>query len=295
MFKRTGYKMMLLCAVMLSTAMSSCINESDAGCVQYAAKPYLVGGDGTAHSDAAVKSITAYLFSEGKFSHEIKAESDGRFLVSFDGTKSTSLVMIGYPGNDSLNVNTPKEGEDISEVSAAVLKTRGNLSPEGFYYGCFNYAPSTLDTVSKEINVAMHPERAMMQVVMENLYSRYGNGGNYRIELSGLRREVAFDGTIGGDSITYTPKTSFDAKNNLCSEVVNTLPTKKGERVAVTLYKDGILMWQISEDNQGKALTLSGGDNKIVVIDALRMTLVTFSGSNISDWNSTSGGSTTAK
>jgi len=203
--------------------------------------------------------------------------------------------MLGYPDNDSLSVNTPKEGEDINEVSSSLLSINGNRSPEGFYYGCFNYASSTLDTVSKEINIAMHPERATVRVVIENLYSRYGNGGNYSIELSGLRREVSFDGTIGGDSITYIPKTSFDAKNNLCSDVLNTLPTNKGERVAVTLYKDGILVWQISEDNQGKDLTLSGGDNKIVVIDALRMTLVTFNGSNISDWNSTSGGSTTAK
>lgn len=296
MFKRTDYKIMLLFDVMLSvTVMSSCINESDGGCVQYAAKPYLVGSDGSEHSDTAVKSITAYLFSGGKFSHEIKAESDGRFLVSFDGTNTTTLVMFGYPGNDSLNVNTPKEGDDISEVSAAVLKTRGNLSPEGFYYGCFNYVPSTLDTISKEVNIAMHPERATMQVVIENLHSRYGNGGNYSIELNGLRSEIEFDGTIDGDSITYTPKTSFDAKDNLCSDIVNTLPTKKGERVDVALYRDGIFMWQISEDNQGKDLTLSGGDNKIVVIDALRMTLVTFNGSNINDWNSTSGGSATAK
>ena len=292
MFKRTGYKMMLLCAVMLSTAMTSCINESDAGCVQYAAKPYLVGGDGTVHSDAAVKSITAYLFSEGKFSHEIKSESDGRFLVSFDGTKTTTLVMLGYPDNDSLSVNTPKEGEDINEVSSSLLSINGNRSPEGFYYGCFNYAPSTLDTVSKEINIAMHPERATVRVVIENLYSRYGNGGNYSIELSGLRREVSFDGTIGGDSITYTPKTSFDAKNDLCSDVVNTLPTKNDESVTVKLYRNGMLLWNISEDSQDNSITLSGGDNKTVVIDVMRMTVALFSGSGINDWNNIPGSTT---
>jgi hypothetical protein len=290
MFRRTGYKMMLLCAVTLSTAtMSSCINESDAGCVQYAAKPYLVGSDGTVHSDAAVKSIMAYLFSDGKFDHTLSAESDGRFLVSFDGTKTTTLVMFGYPDNDSLSVNVPKEGEDIENVSSSVLKTRGNLSPAGFYCGRYDYTPTKSDTLNKEVSVKMQSERATVKVVVENLISKYGSGGSYTIELSGLRSTVGFDGAIGGDSITYTPQTAFDSKSNLCSEAVNTLPTKKDESVTVNLYRNGMLLWKVSEDSQNNSITLSGGDNKTVVIDVMRMTVALFSGSGIDDWNNIPG------
>lgn len=286
---------MLLCAVVLSAAvMLSCINESDAGCVQYAAKPILVGSNGTAHSDKAVKSITAYLFSNGKFDHTLNAESDGRFLVSFNGTKTTTLVMFGYPDNDSLSVNVPKEGEDIENVSSSVLKTKGNLSPAGFYCGVYNYTPSKSDTLKKEISVKLQSERATVKVVVENLTSKYGSGGSYSVELCGLRSSVCFDGTIGGDSIIYTPQTAFDANNNLCSEAVNTLPTKKDESVTVNLYKNGMLLWKISDDSQGNSITLSGGDNKAVVIDVMRMTVALFSGSTINNWSNVSG-STTAK
>jgi len=131
-------------------------------------------------------------------------------------------------------------------------------------------------------------------VVVENLISKYGSGGSYGIELSGLRSSVGFDGTIGGDSITYNPQTTFDTNNNLCSETVNTLPTKKDESVTVNLYRDGMLLWKISDDCQGNSITLSGGDNKAVVIDVMRMTAALFSGSAINNWNNISG-STTAQ
>jgi hypothetical protein len=279
---------------MLSTAMSSCINESDAGCVQYAAKPYLVGSDGTVNSDTAVKSITAYLFSEGKFSHEIKAESDSRFLVSFDGTKNTSLVMIGYPGNDSLSVNTPKEGDDISEVSSAVLKTRGNLSPEGFYYGRYDYTPKPDDPVEKVVNVSLQAERATVKVVVENLKKIYGANGNYRIELSGLRSAVSFGGESTGDSVSYRLKSSFDdGKDNLCSETVSTLPTKEGESVTVSVYDADRIVMRLSNDVEGKAIKLLCGEGKTIILNV--ETSTAFTGSTINGWEEEPGHGLTAE
>lgn len=292
MFERTGYIMILLFDVMLSaTTMSSCINESDAGCVQYAARPGLIDSDGNEHSDTAVKSIKAYLFSEGKFDHEVKAESDGRFLVSFDGTKNTSLVMLGYPDNDSLSIKIPKEGEDIGNTSSLLLSSVGNLSPEGFYYGRLDYTISESNTIGKEVIVSMYAQRATIQIVVENLTAMYGSGGNYSIKLSGLRNAVDFDGTICGDSVTYSPKVTLDTNGNLCSEELNTLPTKKGEKLTVAIYRDGILECLSSRDNNGDFITLSGGDNKTVVIDVKQNAI--FTGSTIDGWQYSSAGSTT--
>jgi hypothetical protein len=294
MIKRTGYATTVLCAACLCvTALTSCINESDAGCVQYSAKPCLEYNDGVEHSDPAVKSVKAYLFSDGKFDHSVEAGSDGRFPVSFDGSKSTTLVMLGYPDNDSLSVNMPKEGESISEVSLSLLLSKGNLSPEGFYYGRFDYAPSTSDTLNKEISVALYSKRATVKVVVENLENKYGSGGNYSIELSGFRSKVSFDGTIGGDSVTYSPKVAFDNSNNLCSDAVNTLPTKKGEDVTVTILRDDVIIWQFSDDSQGNAITLLGGDNKVVVVDVTHKEAMVFDGSSINEWQNEYGGSYT--
>ena len=287
--------MMFLCVVMLSaTAMTSCINESDAGCIQYAAKPRLVGSDGTERNDAAVKSITAYLFSEGKFSHEIKAESDGRFLVSFDGTKSTSLVMLGYPDNDSLSVNTPKEGEDINEVSSSLLPISGNRSPDGFYYGRYDYAPSKADPAEKTVNVSLQAERSTVNVVVENLKKIYGANGNYRIVLSGLRSAVSFDGEATGDSVSYELKSSFDGgKDNLCSETVSTLPTKEGEGVTVSVYYGDRIVMSLSDDTEDKTITLSCGEGKTIIINA--ETSTAFTGSTINGWEEEPGNGSTAE
>jgi len=258
---------MLSMALLPVTSLASCIYDGEAGCMQYAIKPCLANNQGVQLSDTTVKSISAYLFTEGTFERAVTAESDGRFIVSFNKSHDSSLVLFGYPAGDSLSVNIPKEGGSIEGVAVTLLSSTGNSSPRGLYYGCFNYTPSSSVSAGKEISVSMCTERATVHVVVENLTAMYGSGGDYNIELRGLRNELEFNDTISGDSITYTPEASFDNKENLCSNAVNTLPTKTGDSLQVTIYRNDKLIWQSAKDGDGNYVTLSGGDDKALLVD----------------------------
>jgi len=268
MTERISYMFKVLSLVLSITGLTSCIYDNEASCMQYAVKPFLADNKGVQRSDTAVKSIRAYLFTRGKFEREITTESSGRFIVSFNKRLKSSLALLGYPSGDSLSVRVPEEGESMDDAAATLLSSTGNSSPEGLYYGCFNYTPSSsVVPSSEEISVPMCTKRATVHVVVENLTEMYGSGGDYIIELRGQRNEVAFNDTIMGDSITYTPKASFDNKDNLCSDAVYTFPTKNGERIQVTIYRDDKLIWQSSKDSGGNGVSLSDGDDKALLVN----------------------------
>jgi len=282
MFKRTGNIFKMLSIALLSvTWLTSCIYETDSNCMLYTIKPCLEDNSGAQRNDTAVKRIVAYLFTRSKFEREVEAQSNGDFIVSFDKNVNTALLLWGYPSTDSLMVNIPKVDESINDVSLSLLSSMGNTVPDGLYYGRYDYKPSAQKPAGNEISVAMHTERAAVHVVVENLTEMYGSGGSYGIEISGFRNFVAFNDTIGGDSVTYNPKASFDTKNNLCSDAVYTLPTKIGEGVTVTIYRNDKLIWQSAKDSDGNAATLASGDNKALVVDVEKRGV----GFQIMSWN----------
>jgi hypothetical protein len=265
------YKLRYSAIVVLTTALlSSCIYDGDAGCMQYIIKPVIESKGGVQQNDTTVKIIKAYLFRDGKYEREVEPESNGSFIVDFTKGQNSSLSLFGYPSADSLNEITPKTDDAIASSAVTLSALTGNTAPRGLYYGRFDYTQSTPAAKGKEISVAMLRERASVHVVVENLTEMYSSGGDYRIELSGLRNAASYDGTIGGDSVTYVPDAAVDNKNNLCSKAECTLPTKQGEGVTVTIYRNNSLIWQSSKDAQGNEATLLSGDDKALIVDIER-------------------------
>ncbi len=268
---RIDYKLRYSAIVVFTTVLlSSCIYDGDTGCMQYIIKPVLESKGGVQQNDTTMKIIKAYLFRDSKYEREVKPESNGSFIVDFTKGQNSSLSLFGYPSADSLNEIIPKTGDAIASSAVTLSALTGNTAPRGFYYGRFDYTQSTPAATGKEISVAMLRERASVHVVVENLTEMYGSGGDYRIELSGLRNAASYDGTTGGDSVTYVPDAAVDNKDNLCSKAECTLPTKQGEGVTVTIYRDGSLIWQSSKDAQGNEATLLSGDNKALIVDIER-------------------------
>jgi hypothetical protein len=260
----------LLLSLLLIT---SCIDESHDMCMQYAVTAHLVDKNGKTLPDSTVDSVKAYLFIDDKFDHAVTPESDGYYLVSFDKSSTMNLVLIGLPEKDSLNISTPSRSDDIGSISVSALESssKGAASgdyvlPSRLYYGRFDYLPDSTSTGSGSAVVTMTNKPVTLHVVVEELLDIYGEG-SYSVVLSGLHDAVAFDGSVTGDSITCTPEMSFDSKENLCSGAFHTFPTKSGESVTVSIYKGGLLMWQSSEDYLGNSITLSGGDDKCIIVD----------------------------
>lgn len=267
---RTLYYFMLS-----SLFISSCIDENHEGCVQYAVTARLVDSKGNTLPGSTIDSMKAYLFINDKFDHQVTPESDGRYLISFDGEKKTALVAFGLPGSDSLSVRTPEVGDDINTLSAGISsnssKAKDTLNviiPSELYYGRFDYVPNSTDiNNNNSLVMKMTNIEVTLHVVVKQLHQFYDDGSDYSVVLSDLRSGITFGGSVAGNSITCMPKMSFDANGNLCSDAFHTFPTKSGESVTVSVYKSKSLIWQSSEDDEGKDITLSAGEDKCIVID----------------------------
>ena len=260
MRKKIGILLYQWCVVAMSAlfVLTSCVNEDDSACVQYVITTKTVDGDGKTLPDSVAGRLHAYLFLDGKFDHTVTAEADGRFLLSFDGSRKASLIIVGSK-NGKENIAPPKDGENIDSVMVQTL------FPEDIYYGQFDYTSQNRDSVSN-VEVKLVNMRATLRVAVRELHEYYGDG-NYSVKLSGLRNSLSYNGAVTGDSVTYAPKSSFISDQVLLTDSVNTLPTATNEAVTVGIYKDGEPIWQSSKDSAGNAVKLNPGDNKVVTID----------------------------
>ena len=134
--------MTLFTSLLLMCFATSCVNEDNSNCVQYAITTQLVDKAGTVLPDSTVGKVNAYLFLNNKYDHIVTAESDGKYLISFDGNTKATLVAFGNMNTDSVNIHTPNEGDDISTISVGLLATRSSASylssPTYLYYGRFD-------------------------------------------------------------------------------------------------------------------------------------------------------------
>jgi len=263
----------LFTSLLLMWLTTSCVNEDNSNCVQYAITTQLVDKAGTVLPDSTVGKVNAYLFLNNKYDHIVTAESDGKYLISFDGNTKATLVAFGNMNSDSVNIHTPNEGDDISTISVGLLATRSNASyfssPTYLYYGRFDYTSTTSGSTTTAL-LPMYNQHARVHVVAKHLESQFGSG-NYQTVLQGFRNAITFDGTVTGDSVTYSPSGALDNNDVYTSEAVNTLPTKTDESVTVSIYKDGTLLWQTSTDADGNKVTLAAGDDKAFVIDVQKL------------------------
>ena len=265
--------MTLFTSLLLMCFATSCVNEDNSNCVQYAITTQLVDKAGTVLPDSTVGKVNAYLFLNNKYDHIVTAESDGKYLISFDGNTKATLVAFGNMNTDSVNIHTPNEGDDISTISVGLLATRSSASyfssPTYLYYGRFDYTSTTSGSTTTAL-LPMYNQHARVHVVAKHLQSQFGSG-NYQTVLQGFRDAITFDGTITGDSVTYSPSGALDNNDVYTSEAVNTLPTKTDESVMVSIYKDGTLLWQTSTDADGNKVTLAAEDDKAFVIDVQKL------------------------
>jgi len=262
----------LFTSLLLMWLTTSCVNEDNSNCVQYAITTQLVDKSGTVLPDSTVGNVKAYLFLNNKYDHIVTAESDRKYLISFDGNTKATLVAFGNMNTDSVNIHTPNEGDDISTISVGLLATRSASyfsSPTYLYYGRFDYTSTTSGSTTTAL-LPMYNQHARVHVVAKHLQSQFGSG-NYQTVLQGFRDAITFDGTITGDSVTYSPSGALDNNDVYTSEAVNTLPTKTDEYVTVSIYKDGTLLWQTSTDADGNKVTLAAEDDKAFVIDVQKL------------------------
>jgi hypothetical protein len=274
--KRGRFTSLLFPFMLTALGLYSCVNEDMSNCVQYAVVTQLVNKSGDVLPDSMVGTVKAYLFLNNKFDHVVTAESNSKYLISFDSNLPATLVTFGNMNPDSINIHAPETGEDISQISIGLLgsntrATSGSfVSPTHLFYGRFDYTSVDKSSTTTTVTLPMYNQHSRVHVVSKHLLAQFG-AGNYEIVLQGFRDAITFAGVVTGDSVIYSPSGSFSDNDVYTTEAVNTLPTKTDEYVTVQIYKDGTLLWQTSTDADGNKVTLAAEDDKAFVIDVQKL------------------------
>lgn len=287
---------------LLLLTLSGCIDDNGSSCVQYNVGVRLTDKSGAVLPDSVAGSIKAYMFLDSKYSHEISAEPDGHYYLSFDNSRAMQLVAIGTGTGDSVSLIPPISGEDIGSVCARLKSsiygaaknnaakgrstTVTEVTPVNYIcYGSFSYEPSSTAKDSIMATLTMTNKNVRIHIVIRHLLTQMG-AGRYTVRLDGFRNALAFDGTVKGDSVSYEPVGRFDSDGSYITDIINALPTLPGETVTFTLYKDGSKIFSSNQDANGNAITLSPEDDKAIVADVGRMGITL----NVMPWSEVNNG-----
>ena len=273
----------------LLSLFASCINDDYSNCVQYSLTVSQTDSVGNALAAEVKGNMMAYLFIDGKFDRIVTSDPDGSYKISYDGRLgNASLIAIGTSEKDSAQVFTPAVGTDMNSMSVSVKRdsvTGEYLLPSSLYYGTYDISSQAAGNAAVYGNIVMKNKPARLHVVIRQLKQYFGDR-DYRVELSGFRNKMTFSGNITGDSIAYTPLSSFDSSDQLVTKPINTFPTQDGEHVTVSVYGDtpvnGVksrasaktFIWDTNRDSDGKLVTLNSGDDKVIIVDCSSRKLV---------------------
>ncbi|WP_237072221.1 FimB/Mfa2 family fimbrial subunit [Prevotella herbatica] len=273
----------------LLSLLASCINDDYSNCVQYSLIVSQTDSVGNALGEAVKGNMMAYLFIDGKFDRIVTSDPDGSYKISYDGRLgNASLVAIGSSNKDSAQVFTPAVGTDMNSMSVSVKRdsvTGEYLLPSSLYYGTYDISSQAAGSGAVYGNIVMKNKPARLHVVIRQLKQYFGDR-DYRVELSGFRSKMTYSGKITGDSIVYSPSSSFEGSDQLVTNPINTFPTQDGEYLTVSVYGDTpesagksraldkTFIWDTNRDIDGKLVTLNSGDDKVIIVDCSSRKLV---------------------
>ncbi|BCS84366.1 FimB/Mfa2 family fimbrial subunit [Prevotella herbatica] len=268
---------------MLPPLVSSCINDDESLRVQYNVGVRLATRSGEVLPDSVAGSVHAYMFIDGRYSHEVSREPDGRYYLCFDNRQTMRLVAVGLGSGDSVQLVPPVLGDSLSSVCARLRNSGASRSVSGsagtitevtpmsyICYGDFSYSPGDALRDSSFATLTMENKNVRIHIVIRNLLSQMGEG-NYTVKIEGFRSALAFDGSIKGDSVVYEPHGGFDSNGVFSTDIINALPTANGEKVTFTLYKNDNPIFKRTTDSSGDPITLSPEDDKAIVVDVGKM------------------------
>ena len=273
----------------LLSLLASCINDDYSGCVQYSLTVSQTDSVGNALTAEVKGNMMAYLFIDGKFDRIVTSDPDGSYKISYDGKLgNASLVAIGTSQKDSANMFTPAVGTDMNSMSVSVKRdsiTGEYLLPSSLYYGTYDISSQAAGSEAVYGNIVMKNKPARLHVVIRQLKQYFGDR-DYRVELSGFRSKMTYSGKITGDSIVYSPSSSFEGADQLVTKPINTFPTQDGEYLTVSVYGNASatggksrasaksLIWDTNRDIDGNLVKLNSGDDKVVIVDCSSRDLV---------------------
>ena len=256
---------MTLWAVLLLMASCSIYDEYP-NRRQYDVTLQLADSSGNVLPDSVALVSEIYAFVNGVYQGKFKKEADGKVHVAFNDNDTVTFVAVAGKDTSQYVRNEPKIGTPIQDTWLR-LHTNGagvNHQPTAIYYGSISEVPPVVDTNPQQV-ITLRDIRSKVGVKIHGLREHFGDG-NYRVVIEGLHSGICYDGTGGGDPISYEMSGAFDSSDDWNANPAIVLPAK-GDSVRVKIYsQDGALIFDGDKDENGKPLTIKSSDNSVIVI-----------------------------
>lgn len=225
---------------------------------------------GLVPSDSASDVVYLYYFVNGSYKGMIPRESNGRFRLLGDEGDSITYVAVAGRRPDQYDLNTPVPGESIHDVWLQLRTQRAEVSqqPAAIYYGKATSEDFGEDEDGTKV-FTLRDIRSRVRVWVRGLKRRFGDG-NYRILIEGLRSGLQYDGATGGEYVNYETQGAFETGNNDIwkTQPITVLPST-GATLSLKIYKqDGTLLFNRTEDEEGKPLVLKSDKDVVLVVAA---------------------------
>lgn len=260
-----------LCVMMIHS-LSSCINDSDGGCVQYAVSTRLVDKAGNALPDSVARMSSAYMFLNGKYSYSVPYGSDGCFHVSFNGCDDARLVVFADRNVSGFSTESPSRGTDIESSAVSldsISQPDDSARQSRLYYGSLSFSdivPDETDTA----RVVMADRLARVRIAVARELTE-GESADYSVRISGICTGMRYDGKMTDSYTTCTPAMGMQQDGSLMSATMAMFPS--GTPLKVEIYHGSRLLAETTTDSGGSALEAESGDNKVFVINIYSGTL----------------------
>ena len=257
---------MTLWAVLLLMASCSIYDEYP-NRRQYDVTLQLADSSGNVLPDSVALVSEIYAFVNGVYQGKYKKEADGKVHIAFNANDTVTFVAVAGKDTSQYVRNEPKIGTPIKDTWLRLHNSAAgvNRQPAAIYYGSISEIPPHVDPNPQQV-MTLHDIRAKVGVKIHGLREHFGDG-NYRVVVEGLHSGINYDGTGGGDSISYDMSGSFDPSiDEWNADPITVLPAK-GDKVRVKIYsQDGMLVFDGDKDEYGKPLTINSSDNSVIVI-----------------------------
>lgn len=265
----------MVCVIMMTQALTSCIRDDGKNCVQYVVAAQLVNRDGVAFPDSIANLSSAYLFINGNFSREVEYAEDHCYHIRFNGCDNLQLAVFGDKDINDFGIISIGNGSALDKRAVrldSLIQPDDTLKQSKMFYGLLDFStiiPEETDTAK----IIMYDRLARIRFLFTKRCIEKYDGQIDAITVQGVRTGFSYDGNVHSETVTLTPKLGNVADSTKVSQTFSTfaLPTP----LVVTLWcnatrsetKDSAVLFATTTDYQGNPLKAEEGEDKVFIVD----------------------------
>lgn len=175
--------------------------------------------------------------------------------ISCPGTNKITVVAWGGLSSQE-EISALNEANIISDLQIQLKKNNGiATAPDDLFYGSVVLnRPSTKSTSQPELK--LERKVSSLSLSTKGLVKKFGTEGIYEYRVHASNDGYDYQGNLTNEDVVYSFSASFDKAGNLVSDMQTVIPSSK---LTVELYKDGELIYSVSNDKNGENLSAKTG------------------------------------